>query len=154
MGSSRSSSAVSVQPLRHVTCDYPPPAIQRNYSRNVKNLEQMAEDMSQGGSDIGEEIRRMNEEQKQRSRQSSIQSSHHGDINVSRGAAGGTLGRIRTDSTKSRGRASSNNTPDVTSAARRGGYSPNRATPSSRLVTATSPSQDFGHGIVSVRTDG
>ncbi|KAK0999606.1 hypothetical protein LTS01_005375 [Friedmanniomyces endolithicus] len=123
MGSSRSSSAVSVQPLRHVTCDYPPPAIQRNYSRNVKNLEQMAEDMSQGGSDIGEEIRRMNEEQKQRSRQSSLQSSHHGDINVSRGAAG--------DSTKSRGRASSNNTPDVTSAARRGGYSPNRATPSS-----------------------
>ncbi|KAK1061482.1 hypothetical protein LTR74_010995 [Friedmanniomyces endolithicus] len=112
MGSSRSSSACK-------------------YSRNVMNLEQMAEDMSQGGSDIGEEIRRMNEEQKQRSRQSSLQSSHHGDINVSRGAAGGTLGRIRTDSTKSRGRASSNNTPDVTSAARRGGYSPNRATPSS-----------------------
>ncbi|KAK1042089.1 hypothetical protein LTS16_009051 [Friedmanniomyces endolithicus] len=140
MGSSRSSSAVSVQPLRHVTCDYPPPAIQRNYSRNVKNLEQMAEDMSQGGSDIGEEIRRMNEEQKQRSRQSSLQSSHHGDINVTRGAVGGTLGRIRTDSTstRSRDRASSNNTPDVTSAARWGGYNPNPASASSVNVARSS----------------
>ncbi|TKA77479.1 hypothetical protein B0A55_05360, partial [Friedmanniomyces simplex] len=133
MGSlTRSSSAVSVQPLRHVTTDYPPPSLQRTYSRNIMNLEQMAEDISQGGSDIGEEIRRMNEEQKQRSRQSSIQSSHQGDINVLRGGAGGAPGMGQTDSlsTGSRGRAGSNNTTDVTGAARWGGYSPNRFMPS------------------------
>ncbi|TKA77493.1 hypothetical protein B0A55_05364 [Friedmanniomyces simplex] len=132
MGSlTRSSSAVSVQPLRHVTTDYPPPSLQRTYSRNIMNLEQMAEDISQGGSDIGEEIRRMNEEQKQRSRQSSIQSSHQGEINA-RGGAGGAPGMGQTDSmsTGSGGRAGSNNTTDVTGAARWGGYSSNRFMPS------------------------
>ncbi|KAK5706135.1 hypothetical protein LTR97_001121 [Elasticomyces elasticus] len=130
-----SSAAVrSVQPLcGHITADYPPPALQRTYSRNIMNLEQMAEDISQGGSDIGEEIRRMNEEQKQRSRQSSIQSSHQGEGSRTRGGSNDTLGLVQMDSRDSdgRGRASSNGLADATREARWGGYSPNRFMPSS-----------------------
>ncbi|RMY92151.1 hypothetical protein D0864_05942 [Hortaea werneckii] len=88
----------------------------------VMNLEQQAEEMSQGGSDIGEEIRRMNEESKERSRQSSIQSSiqssHQGDLSGSRGGAGAGLERYGS----SRSRASSH--AQSVSAARWGGYSP------------------------------
>ncbi|KAI7541315.1 hypothetical protein KC331_g8652, partial [Hortaea werneckii] len=84
----------------------------------VMNLEQQAEEMSQGGSDIGEEIRRMNEESKERSRQSSIQSSHQGDFSGSRGGAGAGLERYGS----SRSRASSH--AQSVGAARWGGYSP------------------------------
>ncbi|GAB1738887.1 hypothetical protein NU219Hw_g3667t1 [Hortaea werneckii] len=84
----------------------------------VMNLEQQAEEMSQGGSDIGEEIRRMNEESKERSRQSSIQSSHQGDFSGSRGGAGVGLERYGS----SRSRASSH--AQSVGAARWGGYSP------------------------------
>ncbi|KAI7189907.1 hypothetical protein KC363_g4691 [Hortaea werneckii] len=84
----------------------------------VMNLEQQAEEMSQGGSDIGEEIRRMNEESKERSRQSSIQSSHQGDFSGSRGTTGAGLERYGS----SRSRASSH--AQSVGAARWGGYSP------------------------------
>ncbi|KAI7650388.1 hypothetical protein KC318_g16471, partial [Hortaea werneckii] len=84
----------------------------------VMNLEQQAEEMSQGGSDIGEEIRRMNEESKERSRQSSIQSSHLGDFSGSRGGAGVGLERYGS----SRSRASSH--AQSVGAARWSGYSP------------------------------
>ena len=57
------------------------------HSRNILHLEQKAEEMSSGGSDIAEEIRRMNEESKLRSRQNSIQSSHQEEVDGVRGAA-------------------------------------------------------------------
>lgn len=71
---------VSVLPMRFPSLHQHGRERSSSYQKNViSGLEQMAEDMSQGGSDIGEEIRRMNEESKQRSRQSSLQSSHQGD---------------------------------------------------------------------------
>ncbi|KAK4545866.1 hypothetical protein LTR36_002430 [Oleoguttula mirabilis] len=93
-----------------------------SYSRSIMSLEQMAEEMSTGGSDIGEEIRRMNDESKQRSRQSSIQSSHQGDVNGVRGGGGAELGRIET--TGSRTSSYGNSAVGLNGAARWGGYSP------------------------------
>ncbi|KAK5113796.1 hypothetical protein LTR62_003180 [Meristemomyces frigidus] len=116
----------SVQPLRRTSSSFSaqnPPCVglQRTYSKNIMNLEQMAEDISQGGSDIGEEIRRMNEEQKARegSRRSSLQSSHQGD-------AGGLTGGGAVERVRSRGESNANgrNIVDVNGAARWGGYSP------------------------------
>lgn len=120
---SRSSSAVSVQPLRHITPThsvdshalYNNKGLQRSYSNNILKLELRAEEMSSGGSDIGDEIRRMNEESKERSRQNSIQSSHQGEANGVRGGAGSYFGRMGS-------RQSS--VVDVNGAARWGGYSP------------------------------
>ncbi|KAK4554713.1 hypothetical protein LTR86_008215 [Recurvomyces mirabilis] len=121
----------SVQPLRHSSSSFssehrPSVGLQRTYSRNIQNLEQMAEDLSQGGSDIGEEIRKMNQEQKERSRRSSLQSSHQGDVALS--GTGGFVGGSELE--KMRSRTSSNGVGgsgivDVNGAARWGGYSPN-----------------------------
>ena len=86
------------------------------------NLEQRAEEMSQGGSDIGEEIRKMNEESKERSRQNSIQSSHQGDVNGVRGGGGGPLTRV--DTSRSRASSHAHSAVGVNGAARWGGYSP------------------------------
>jgi hypothetical protein len=97
------------------------------FGSNIMALEQRAEEMSQGGSDIGEEIRKMNDEAKLRSRQSSIQSSHQGDVNGVRAAAGGVLGRMgSTRSRQSSGAGAMGNSSivDVNGSARWGGYSP------------------------------
>ncbi|TKA34027.1 hypothetical protein B0A50_00007 [Salinomyces thailandicus] len=88
----------------------------------IMNLEQQAEEISQGGSDMGEEIRRMNEESKERSRQNSIQSSHQGDANGARGGAGGGLDRQ--ESGRSRASSHAQSVVNVNGAARWGGYSP------------------------------
>ncbi|KAM0716409.1 hypothetical protein Q7P37_007854 [Cladosporium fusiforme] len=93
------------------------------YTGNILRLEQSAEKMSEGGSDIGEEIRKMNELERQRSRQNSIQSSHQGDSIPGRTAP---LAPLET----TRSRTSSNYTQSAVSAveannvARWGGYSP------------------------------
>ncbi|QIW98800.1 hypothetical protein AMS68_004318 [Peltaster fructicola] len=74
------------------------------YTKNIARLEQSAEEMSAGGSDIGEEIRRMNEAER-RSRQNSIQSE----------AERTGLGRAN---------SSANSIVDLNSVARAGGFSP------------------------------
>lgn len=123
-----SGSTVSVTtPLQHPTPagsseGYFSPLYRSCSSRNIMNLEQRAEEMSQGGSDIGEEIRRLNEESKERSRQNSIQSSHQGEENGVRGGAGGALGTIEIP--MSRASSYGNSAVSVNGAARWGGYSP------------------------------
>lgn len=93
------------------------------YAGNILRLEQSAEKMSEGGSDIGEEIRKMNELERGRSRQNSIQSSHQGDYIPGRTAPMAPLEPTRS-------RASSNYTQSASAveasggAARWGGYSP------------------------------
>lgn len=100
----------------------------RNLSCDVSRLEQSAEELSAGGSDIGEEIRRMDNEQKERSRQNSIQSSHQDeaghDDDDEQGRRTRSVGRrLQSDGS----RASSTHgysIVDVNGAARGGGYSP------------------------------
>ena len=59
--------------LRHPTPDLQ--TLQGAYVKNIEKLEQSAEELSQGGSDIGEEIRKMKLEQDRASRRSSMASS-------------------------------------------------------------------------------
>ena len=89
------------------------------YTGNILRLEQSAEKMSEGGSDIGEEIRKMNELEKQRSRQNSIQSSHQGDVTPGRSAPMAPL-----DTTRSRASSHAQSVTDANNIARWGGYSP------------------------------
>ena len=89
------------------------------YTGNILRLEQSAEKMSEGGSDIGEEIRKMNELEKQRSRQNSIQSSHQGDVTPGRSAPMAPL-----DTTRSRASSHAQSVTDANNVARWGGYSP------------------------------
>jgi hypothetical protein len=86
------------------------------FTNNILRLEQSAEKMSEGGSDIGEEIRRMNDVDKARSRQNSIQSSHQGDYILGRSAP--------LQATRSRASSHALSIFDVNGSARSGGYSP------------------------------
>jgi hypothetical protein len=90
------------------------------YTGNILRLEQSAEKMSEGGSDIGEEIRKMNELERQRSRQNSIQSSHQGEI-----ATGRTTPMAPLDTTRSRASSHAQSVVEANNTARWGGYSPN-----------------------------
>jgi hypothetical protein len=91
------------------------------YTGNILRLEETAERMSEGGSDIGEEIRKMKELERQRSRQNSIQSSHQGDYN----ATGRTTPMAPLDTTRSRASSHAQSVVDANNTARWGGYSPN-----------------------------
>lgn len=86
------------------------------FTNNILRLEQSAEKMSEGGSDIGEEIRRMNELERQRSRQNSIQSSHQGDSIPGR--------TVPLEVSRSRSGSQARSIVDVNGNARWGGYSP------------------------------
>lgn len=105
-----------------VSVDVPTPTRERSirhgaYANNILRLEQSAEKMSEGGSDIGEEIRKMNELEKERSRQNSIQSSHLGEDVVGRTTA-------PLEATRSRASSHAHSIVDVNGTARWGGYSP------------------------------
>lgn len=85
--------------------------------KNVERLEQSAEDLSQGGSDIGEEIRKMKQEQDRASRRSSLASQREGrQPSISAVLSN----RSRNASTSSY----ANSIVDINTAARWGGYSP------------------------------
>ncbi|WPH00362.1 Hypothetical protein R9X50_00318900 [Acrodontium crateriforme] len=88
---------------------------------SISRLEQSAEQLSLGGSDIADEIRKMNDEQKARSRSASQTSTQTHDNNAATqsGTASNILETVRS-------RASSHTTSivDVNGAARWGGYSP------------------------------
>lgn len=90
------------------------------YTSNILRLEQSAEKMSEGGSDIGEEIRKMQELERQRSRQNSIQSSHYGDATPGRSTSMAPL-----DTTRSRASSHAQSLADANNTARWGGQSPN-----------------------------
>jgi hypothetical protein len=90
------------------------------YTGNILRLEQSAEKMSEGGSDIGEEIRKMNELERQRSRQNSIQSSHQGEFGTGR-----TTPMAPLDTTRSRASSHAQSVVEANNTARWGGYSPN-----------------------------
>nr|POE74564.1 hypothetical protein CFP56_37095 [Quercus suber] len=116
-------------PLRHPTPDLH--SLLRSFPRNISRIEQSAEELSAGGSDIGEEIRKMNEEQKVRSRQNSVQSAarHELDGDESGDVDDDTLSREgsgkRLQTTERRGASlSGHSILDVNGAARGGGYSP------------------------------
>ena len=86
------------------------------FTSNILRLEQSAERMSEGGSDISEEIRRMNEMERQRSRQNSIQSSNQGEYIPGR--------TVPLDDSTSRSGSQARSIVDVNGSARWGGYSP------------------------------
>ncbi|KAJ9630909.1 hypothetical protein H2203_001437 [Taxawa tesnikishii (nom. ined.)] len=110
----RTASADSIN-LRHPTPDLH--TLQGAYQKNVERLEQSAEELSQGGSDIGDEIRKLKREQRMsESRRSSMR---HGSRERSP-AAVPIPNRSRNTSTSSY----SNSIVDVNNAARWGGYSP------------------------------
>jgi hypothetical protein len=90
------------------------------YTGNILRLEETAERMSEGGSDIGEEIRKMKELERQRSRQNSIQSSHQGDSSQGRSTSMAPL-----DTTRSRASSHAQSVVEANNTARWGGYSPN-----------------------------
>ena len=90
------------------------------YTGNILRLEETAERISEGGSDIGEEIRKMNELERQRSRQNSIQSSHQGDYTAGRSTPMAPL-----DTTRSRTSSHAQSVVEANNTARWGGYSPN-----------------------------
>lgn len=91
------------------------------YTGNILRLEETAERMSEGGSDIGEEIRKMKELERQRSRQNSIQSSHQGDY--TQGSRSTSMAQL--DTTRSRASSHAQSVVEANNTARWGGYSPN-----------------------------
>lgn len=93
------------------------------YTGNILRLEQSAERMSEGGSDIGEEIRKMKELERQRSRQNSIQSSHQGDYTPGRSTPMASMAPL--DTTRSRASSHAQSVVEANNTARWGGYSPN-----------------------------
>jgi hypothetical protein len=123
---------------QQVSLQHPSPgleSLQGAYIRNVERLEQSAEEMSQGGSDIGEEIRKMKQEQDRASlRSSSIASespslshSHSQSLSHSQAREGRQQSIDRVISTRSRNHSTSsytNSIVDVNNHARWGGYSP------------------------------
>lgn len=96
-------------------------SLSRSPSRDyVNKLEQSAEEMSQGGSDIGEEIRRMNEAEKERSRTRSRQSSlQKSPVDMQDGERASDWDRV----SRSRN-ASTSSYANSVAEARWGGYSP------------------------------
>ncbi|KAI4764101.1 hypothetical protein E4T51_02949 [Aureobasidium sp. EXF-12344] len=121
---------------QQVSLQHPSPgleSLQGAYIKNVERLEQSAEEMSQGGSDIGDEIRRMKQEQDRASlRSSSIASespslSHSHSQSHSQPREGRQQSIDRVISTRSRNHSTSsysNSIVDVNNHARWGGYSP------------------------------
>lgn len=125
-GLMRTASAEGVN-LRHPTPDLQ--TMHGAYVKNIEKLEQSADELSQGGSDIGEEIRKMKQEQDRASasRRSSLASREgregregirEGRLSISTSAL--PPNRSRNHSTSSY----ANSIVDVNSAARWGGYSP------------------------------
>lgn len=111
----RMASADGSVDLRHPTPDMH--SMQSVNMKNVERLEQSAEELSQGGSDIGEEIRRMKQEQDMASRRSSLASQREGrQPSISAVLSS----RSRNASTSSY----ANSIVDTNTAARWGGYSP------------------------------
>ncbi|PNS16668.1 hypothetical protein CAC42_4632 [Sphaceloma murrayae] len=108
--------------IRHPTPDLtvlPEGAI----SRTVSALEQSAEELSQGGSDIGDEIRKLQEEQRRSdSRRSSLsrQNTHNSNSNSNSISISNSVTRSRGASASSY----SNSILDLNREARWGGYSP------------------------------
>ncbi|KAL8964132.1 MAG: hypothetical protein Q9183_004675, partial [Haloplaca sp. 2 TL-2023] len=103
----RMSSSAST-PLRHPTPDLQ--SLQGAYLSNVERLEQSAERLSMGGSDIGEELRKIRMEQKRsESRRSSILNPRHGE---------------QSSSSNSRQFSYPNSITGMNSIARSGGFSP------------------------------
>lgn len=104
-----------------VSVDVPTPTRERSirhgaYANNILRLEQSAEKMSEGGSDIGEEIRKMNEAERERSRQNSIQSSNQDEYIPGHTAP--------LEASRSRASSHAQSIVDVNGTARWGGYSP------------------------------
>ena len=107
----RVSSSAST-PLRHPTPDLQ--SLQGAYLSNVERLEQSAERLSMGGSDIGEELRKIRMEQKRsESRRSSL-------INARVEDGPSTTRQF----SYGQGRSASNSVAGVNSIARSGGFSP------------------------------
>ncbi|KAL8869555.1 MAG: hypothetical protein Q9174_004190 [Haloplaca sp. 1 TL-2023] len=103
----RMSSSAST-PLRHPTPDLQ--SLQGAYLSNVERLEQSAERLSMGGSDIGEELRKIRMEQKRsESRRSSILNPRYGE---------------QGSSSNSRQFSYPNSITGINSIARSGGFSP------------------------------
>ncbi|KAF1350784.1 hypothetical protein BDV97DRAFT_156130 [Delphinella strobiligena] len=90
------------------------------YVKNIEKLEQSAEELSQGGSDIGEEIRKMKQEQDRASRRSSLASRE----GRSEGRRSISALHVQTRSRNASASSYSNSIVDVNTAARWGGYSP------------------------------
>ncbi|KAG9542940.1 hypothetical protein KCU71_g18554, partial [Aureobasidium melanogenum] len=109
-----------------VSLQHPSPgleSLQGAYIKNVERLEQSAEEMSQGGSDIGDEIRRMKQEQDR----ASLRSSSIASESLSQTREGRQQSIDRVISTRSRNHSTSsyaNSIVDVNNHARWGGYSP------------------------------
>ncbi|KAL8928970.1 MAG: hypothetical protein Q9172_000722 [Xanthocarpia lactea] len=118
----RMSSSAST-PLRHPTPDLQ--SLQGAYLSNIERLEQSAERLSMGGSDIGEELRKIRTEQKRsESRRSSL-------INARSVEEEGSPAASRHFS-YTHGSHASNSIAGVNSAARSGGFSPEGYFPSPR----------------------
>jgi hypothetical protein len=119
---------------QQVSLQHPSPgleSLQGAYIKNVERLEQSAEEMSQGGSDIGDEIRRMKQEQDRASLRSSSIASESPSLSHSQSLSQPREGRQqnidRVISTRSRNHSTSsytNSIVDVNNHARWGGYSP------------------------------
>ncbi|GAB7340278.1 hypothetical protein MBLNU457_6737t1 [Dothideomycetes sp. NU457] len=105
--------------LRHPTPDMASFSSETGIARNVERLEQSAEELSQGGSDIGEEIRKLKEEQRRtESRRGSVVSHDSKSSSTPGVNAQGTRSRtVSTSSWKS-------SIVDLNKEARWGGYSP------------------------------
>lgn len=97
------------------------------YLKNIEKLEQSAEELSQGGSDIGEEIRKMKQEQDRASRRSSMVSRLSSSASASLSASASAPSQPGQVLTRSRNASTSsyaNSIVDLNSTARWGGYSP------------------------------
>ncbi|KAL8690942.1 MAG: hypothetical protein Q9224_004286, partial [Gallowayella concinna] len=117
----RISSSAST-PLRHPTPDLQ--SLQGAYVSNVERLEQSAERLSIGGSDIGEELRKIRMEQKRsESRRSSLINAH----SVEEGSPAASRQFSYTH-----GSHASNSIAGINSVARSGGFSPEGYFPSPR----------------------
>ncbi|GAB7353780.1 hypothetical protein MBLNU459_g4165t1 [Dothideomycetes sp. NU459] len=114
----RMASAEGLVDLRHPTPDMH--SMQGVNMRNVEKIEQSAEELSQGGSDIGEEIRKMKQEQDMASRRSSLASQREGRVGRQASISAVLSDRSRNASTSSY----AHSIVDVNTAARWGGYSP------------------------------
>ncbi|PSK36030.1 hypothetical protein B9Z65_5845 [Elsinoe australis] len=106
----------------HVDIRHPTPDLtvlpEGTISRNVERLEQSAEELSQGGSDIGDEIRKLQEEQRRSDSRRSSLNSRDSRQNIQQN---------NTVDTRSRGASTSsysNSIVDLNREARWGGYSP------------------------------
>ncbi|KAG2162182.1 hypothetical protein JADG_001921 [Aureobasidium aubasidani] len=112
-----------------VSLQHPSPgleSLQGAYIKNVERLEQSAEEMSQGGSDIGDEIRRMKQEQDRASlRSSSIASESLASSSHPREGRQQSIEKVLSNRSRNHSTSSyANSIVDVNTQARWGGYSP------------------------------